>query len=199
APTSTSILVDVEQVGPDGPTVVMAYAPKELHSFMRSTAVLDELGLTIVDARIVPMTETQNLDTYRVRESDGSPLAGQRRLAEIRQRLQKILSSPEAPPLKVSRRAPRQVRMFSTPVQVAIAQDPINERTVVELVAGDRPGLLLQVARVFEQEDVALQNAKIATIGERAEDVFFVTGADGRPLDDERSKQLEGRLKEALS
>jgi len=199
APTSTSILVDVEQVGADGPTVVMVYAPKALHSFMRSTAVLDELGLTIVDARIVPLTETQNLDTYRVLESDGSPLASQRRLAEIRYRLHKILSSPDTPPLKVSRRAPRQVRMFSTPVQVAIAQDPINERTVVELVAGDRPGLLLQVARVFEQEGVALQNAKIATIGERAEDVFFVTGEDGRPLDDERSLRLEARLKEALS
>ncbi|HEX6994282.1 MAG TPA: [protein-PII] uridylyltransferase [Gammaproteobacteria bacterium] len=199
AATPTSILVDVERVDTEGPTAVMVYAPKELHSFMRSTAVLDELGLTIVDARIVPMTEAQNLDTYRVLESDGSPIAGQRRLAEIRHRLLKILSSPDTPPLKVSRRAPRQVRMFSTPVQVAITQDPINERTVVELVAGDRPGLLLQVARVFEQEDVALQNAKIATIGERAEDVFFVTGEDGRLLDDERSKRLEERLKQALS
>src|SRR5690606_32735696 len=158
-----------------------------------------ELGLTIVDARIVPMTEAQNLDTYRILESDGSPIAGRRRLDEIRQRLERMLTSPAAPPLKVSRRAPRQVRMFSTPVQVAIANDATNERTVIELVAGDRPGLLLQVARVFEQEGVALQNAKIATIGERAEDVFFVTGEDGRPLDNERSKQLEERLKQALS
>ena len=194
----TSVVVDVEQVGAEGPTVVMVYAPKELHSFMRSTAVLDELGLTIIDARIVPMTDAQNLDTYRVLESDGSPLAGQRRLAEIRQRLLKTLANPEAPPLKVSRRAPRQVRMFSTPVQVTVANDPTNERTVVELVAGDRPGLLLQVAKVLEREQVALQNAKIATVGERAEDVFFVTTADGAPLDDEQSRRLQKQLKQAL-
>src|SRR5690606_14264593 len=139
------------------------------------------------------------LDTYRVLESDGSPLAGQRRLAEIRHRLLKTLSSPDAPPVKVSRRAPRQVRMFSTKVEVTVASDATNERTVVELVAGDRPGLLLQVARVFERERVALQNAKIATIGERAEDVFFVTMEDGAPLDEEQSRQLAERLKQALS
>ena len=68
--------------------------------------------------------------------------------------------------------------MFSTPVQVTISRDARTHRTIVELVAGDRPGLLFQVAKIFEQEGVALQNAKIATVGERAEDVFFVTTAD---------------------
>ncbi|HEX7080868.1 MAG TPA: [protein-PII] uridylyltransferase [Gammaproteobacteria bacterium] len=199
APTPTSIVVDVEEVGSEGLTAVMVHASKEMRSFMRATAVLDELGLTIVDARIVPMTETQNLDTYRVLESDGSPIVGQRRLAEIRQRLLKVLTSDHAAPLRVSRRAPRQVRMFTTPVQVAITNDATNERTVIELVAGDRPGLLLQVAKVFEREGVALQNAKIATIGERAEDVFFVTTEDNRPLDDEQSRRLEEALRKAVS
>src|SRR5690606_39832988 len=108
-------------------------------------------------------------------------------------------TSPAAPPLKVSGRAPRQVRMFSTKVEVATTNDATNERTVIELVAGDRPGLLLQVAKVFEQEGIALQNAKIATIGERAEDVFFVTVEDGDPLDDTKSRELEAQLKQALS
>jgi [protein-PII] uridylyltransferase len=198
AAAPSSIVVDVDDVLAEGMTAVMVYAPKPLHSFMRSTAVLDELGLNIVDARIVPMTETQNLDTYRVLENDGSPVVGQRRLGEIRHRLLKILASGEQP-LKVTRRAPRQVRMFSTPVQVEISSDATNERTVVELVAGDRPGLLLQVAKVFEKEDVALQNAKIATIGERAEDVFFVTTENGEPLDEERSERLRELLTKAVA
>lgn len=198
AAPQTSIVVDVDEIVSEGLTVVMVYAPKEIHSFTRATAVLDELGLTIVDARIVPMTETRNLDTYRVLESDGSRIAGRRR-AEIRQRLERILASADRQPLKVSRRAPRQVRMFSTPVQVEISGDATNERTVVELVAGDRPGLLLRVAKVFEQEGIALQNAKIATVGERAEDVFFVTTGDNLPLDAEQSQRLEEKLRRAIS
>jgi [protein-PII] uridylyltransferase len=89
--------------------------------------------------------------------------------------------------------------MFSTPVQVAISQDPLNRRTVIELVAGDRPGLLYQVAKVFAQERVALQNAKIATVGERAEDVFFVTTADHQPLDDATCERLGKAMRESLA
>ncbi|HEY8521789.1 MAG TPA: [protein-PII] uridylyltransferase [Gammaproteobacteria bacterium] len=194
----TATIVDVNEIIAGGLTAVMVYAPEETRSFVRSTAVLDELGLTIVDARIVPLPEGRSLDTYGVLESDGSPITDRRRLADIRNRLLKALTAGDAGSLKVTRRAPRQVRMFSTPVQIAISRDPVNERTVIELVAGDRPGLLFQVAKVFERHGVELQNAKIATIGERAEDVFFVT-AGRRPLDERQSEELGAALREALS
>jgi [protein-PII] uridylyltransferase len=194
-----AVLVDVNESITEGLTSVMVYAPASTRSFVRSTAVLDELGLNIVDARIVPLQGTQSLDTYQVLESDGSPIADKRRLAEIRNRLLKTLTSGDEQSLKVTRRAPRQVRMFSTPVTINTSLDPLNRRTVLELVAGDRPGLLFQVAKVFDQERVALQNAKIMTIGERAEDVFFVTTADNHPLDDAHSARLGQALREALS
>jgi [protein-PII] uridylyltransferase len=195
----SSTIVDVNELISKGLTSIMVYSPEETRSFVRSTAILDELGLTIVDARIVPLAETRSLDTYCVLESDGSPILEKRRLDEIRYRLLKALTSTSDEALKVTRRAPRQVRMFSTPVQIAISRDPLNQRTVIELVAGDRPGLLFQVAKVFAQEGVALQNAKIATVGERAEDVFFVTTLDNQPLDEAFSQRLGNSLREALT
>jgi len=192
-----SIIVDVNDVVAPGLTSIALYSPEETRSFMLATAVLDELGLTIVDARIVPLSATQRLDTYCVLESDGSPIGDRRRLQEIRDRLLKALASGTE--LKVTRRAPRQVRMFSTPVQVAISQDPTNRRTVIELVAGDRPGLLFEVAKVFDQERIALQNAKVATIGERAEDMFFVTTMDSQPLDEAMCERLGKALQESLA
>jgi [protein-PII] uridylyltransferase len=194
-----STIVDVNELISEGLTAIMVYAPVETHSFVRSTALLDELGLNIVDARIVPLTEAQSLDTYFVLENDGTPIIGARRLDEIRNRLLKALTSGDTGSLKVTRRAPRQVRMFSTPVQIAISRDPMNQRTVIELVAGDRPGLLFQIAKVLEQQDIALQNAKIATIGERAEDVFFVTTTDNQPLDEAHCERLGSALRTALS
>jgi [protein-PII] uridylyltransferase len=193
------VLVDVNVAIAGGLTAVMVYGRKELRSFKRTTALLDELGLTIVDARIVPMTEAQNLDTYGVLESDGSAITDRRRLAEIGNRLLRALTVPDSAALKVTRRAPRQVRMFSTRVQVSISADTANRRTVIELVAGDRPGLLFQVAKVFEQHGVELQNAKIATIGERAEDVFFVTDHRAEPLDEAAAEQLRAALERELA
>jgi [protein-PII] uridylyltransferase len=193
-----AISVDVNDVVVPGMTAVALYSPEETRSFARATAVLDELGLTIVDARIVPL-EKSSLDTYWVLESDGSAISDRRRLDEIKHRLLKALTDGDGQALKVTRRAPRQVRMFSTPVQVTISRDGKNARTIVELVAGDRPGLLFQIAKIFDQERVALQNAKILTVGERAEDVFFVTTPTRQPLDDASAERLGLALREGLA
>jgi [protein-PII] uridylyltransferase len=193
-----AITVDVNDVVVPGLAAVAVYSPEETRSFARATAVLDELGLTIVDARIVPLAKS-SLDTYCVLESDGSTITERRRLDEIKHRLLKALTAPSEQALKVTRRAPRQVRMFSTAVQVTISRDGKNSRTIVELVAGDRPGLLFQIAKIFDQERVALQNAKILTVGERAEDVFFVTSPTRQPLDEVSAERLGKALREGLA
>lgn len=194
-----SVVVDVSDQVSEGLTAIMVYAPKRMRSFVRITAALDELGLTIVDARIVPMSGRQTLDTYCVLESDGSRIEESGRLQEIRRRLPRALTASDDRPLKVYRRAPRQVRMFSTAVQASVSQDPVNNRTVLELVAADRPGLLLQVGKIFEEQRVALHNAKIATLGERAEDVFFVTTLNNRRLDETRCNRLVQAIESTLS
>ncbi|TDJ28912.1 MAG: hypothetical protein E2O55_04145, partial [Gammaproteobacteria bacterium] len=65
--------------------------------------------------------------------------------------------------------------------------------------AGDRPGLLAQIGKLFVEQNVRLQNAKIATLGERAEDVFFVTTEDNRPLDEATSQALISSLETTLA
>jgi [protein-PII] uridylyltransferase len=119
-------------------------------------------------------------------------------VAEIEQSLWRSLQRPEESPIAVSRRAPRQVRMFNTPTQIALSVDDRNHRSVVELVAGDRPGLLSAVGSVLEAERVELHAAKIMTVGERAEDVFYVTDFEHRPLAEAAAERLTERLTEAL-
>jgi [protein-PII] uridylyltransferase len=62
-------------------------------------------------------------------------------------------------------------------------------------VASDRPGLLCRVGRAFTECGIQLQNAKIATIGARVEDIFYITDANGNPLHD---PQRFVELREAL-
>jgi [protein-PII] uridylyltransferase len=101
--------------------------------------------------------------------------------------------------MEVSRRAPRQVRMFNTPTRVTITRDLRNSRSALELVAGDRPGLLCDVGKVLWEERIDLQGARIGTIGERAEDVFYVTDIAQRPLDDRTAEHLKDKLIAALT
>jgi [protein-PII] uridylyltransferase len=198
-PNPQTLLVDVSNSIADGLTVLMVYTKRELKTFVRTTAALDSLGLNIVDARILPLSDDHNLDTYCVLESDGSSITDRQRLEEVRYRVLDALRNHDPRSLKVTRRAPRQVRMFSTPVQVALSLDPVNQRTVIELVASDRPGLLFQVGQIFERYGVVLKNAKVLTIGERVEDVFFVTTEGNQPLSVEVGGELRKALEEGLS
>jgi [protein-PII] uridylyltransferase len=88
--------------------------------------------------------------------------------------------------------------MFSTPTQITFTDDPGRGRTIVELIAGDRPGLLSEIGKVFLAASIDVVTAKIMTIGERAEDVFYVTDALGGRLGDEARKRLQEQLTEAL-
>jgi len=66
-------------------------------------------------------------------------------------------------------------------------------------VAADRPGILSSISRVFLRAGVVVQAARIGTLGERIEDVFFITDQNNQPLsDDDERKALAGMLIEQL-
>jgi [protein-PII] uridylyltransferase len=192
-----SSLVSVQQ-SERGGTGISTYTPQTQHTFARTTALLDQLGLNIVDARITPTADGFSLDVYHVLEDIGVAISDPVRIRDIQQQLEHALSKPDDATVTVTRRAPRQVRMFSTPTQIAFSEDPVNQRTIVELIAGDRPGLLSQVASVFMSERADIYTSKIMTVGERAEDVFYVADQAGRPLSSERRERLALRLTESL-
>ena len=178
-------------------TTILIFAPYALRSFARLTGTFDELGLNVVDARIVPTADGHSIDTYSVLESDGSPISDPRRRSEIERAALQSLTA-DSPNAKVTRRAPRQVRMFSTPVHVSFSNDDANGRTVMELTAGDRPGLLSRIARVLRRLEIDVENAKITTVGERAEDVFFIS-KDEACLDDEICNAAKGQLETEIA
>jgi [protein-PII] uridylyltransferase len=191
-------LVKLEPRSVRGTTAVLMFTRARRHGFARTTAVLDQLGLNIVDARITPTGDGFSLDLYHVLEDDGAAIADSDRLREIERALWRSVQSPEDAPLSVSRRAPRQARMFNTPTQIALSVDERNGRSVLELTAGDRPGLLCDVGKVLMQEGVELHAAKIMTVGERAEDVFYLTDLGNRPLADDAAERLRGHLTQVL-
>ncbi|MFQ5609171.1 MAG: bifunctional uridylyltransferase/uridylyl-removing protein GlnD, partial [Woeseiaceae bacterium] len=187
-------LVDVRrQPRGDGIEAVM-YTPRTKRTFAHATAVIDELGMTIMDARVVPLTNAYSLDTFIFMELDERIDVDESRLAKIRRSLTRILTAPEDDVAQVTRGVPRQARMFETETRVDFISDDARGRTVMELNAADRPGLLSQVGQVFIGEGVDIEAAKIMTIGERAEDVFYISDESGAPLDEAARRSLHEAL-----
>jgi [protein-PII] uridylyltransferase len=60
----------------------------------------------------------------------------------------------------------------------------------LEVLCPDRPGLLAKVAGIFVEMNITLHNAKITTLGENVEDVFFITDSDNNRIEDGHIGQL---------
>ena len=120
------------------------------------------------------------------------------RIAKIRRSLTRVLKTADDNAMRVTRPVSRQAKVFSTKHSVSFTQDSANRRTVMELVAADRPGLLSTVGQVFIELKIDMDTAKIHTVGERAEDVFYISDENGVPLSDEACSMLRDKLIEQL-
>jgi [protein-PII] uridylyltransferase len=197
-PDEEQVVVAVQAQSERGTTSVMIYAPHRPFGFARTTAVLDQLGLNIVDARITPTRDGNSIDFYHVLEEDGSSILDPERCEEIEWALRRSWTTSRQIAPTVSRRAPRQVRMFHTRTRIDVSVDERNHRSVLEIIAGDRPGLLSDIGKIMMDERIDLLGAKIMTVGERAEDVFYVADLEHGPLSRAAAERLIERLTEKL-
>jgi len=191
-------LVDVQDSSTGAGTTVFIYSPQEQFTFAISTAVLDDYGLSIADARIIPLDNDQSLSMYTILEQDGRPIDEESRREKIRQRLAKTVRAGENAPASTLRKVPRQARMFNTSTQVHFSDDSANNRTVMELTTGDKPGLLAETGNTLLKQNVFIRMAKIVTVGERAEDVFYITDDKGNMLSSEKQELLRNELIKAI-
>lgn len=182
--------------GKNSHTQIMIYVRSRIDLFAATTAVLEQLHLDIVDARISSSFGPFSLSSFIVLDEHNQSLAQDPvRKERIRQRLFDELDDPEDYPSIISRRTPRQLKMFAFPTEVTFSNDTINQRTVMEVITPDRPGLLARVGLTLLKHNILLVNAKIATLGERVEDVFFITDDNGDPLSDaEICKSLQASI-----
>lgn len=182
-----------------GSAEVFVYARNEEKIFSICTATLDQLGLTILDARIITTADQYILNSFQVLEQSGRPILDVKRQEHICTALRANLLNHNVKPQKNIHRQSRQAKHFPIPTTVLFPSDSLHRQTVVELITTDRSGLLSDVGQVFIDLDIQLHDAKITTIGSRVEDIFYVTDKAGQLLTEEQKQQLQARLLESLT
>jgi [protein-PII] uridylyltransferase len=177
------IIRDTKTQFGDGFSQIMVYIPSKNNLFAATTAVLEQLNLNVLNARISASRGDFNLSNFIVTDAHHQPLAKDTdRREQVRQKLFDELDDPDDYPEIIQRRTPRQLKHFSFPTQVTFSNDMINQRTVMEVVTPDRPGLLARIGQILLNHKLTLINARISTLGERVEDVFFISDAKGQPI-----------------
>jgi [protein-PII] uridylyltransferase len=169
----------------EGATQIFIHARHQDTLFAMMASGLEQLNLNIQDARIYPFGNGFTLDTFFVLDNNGEPIGDDpRRIAEIKTFLQDHTRQSNAYGNIMQRRTPRQIRLFSVPTRTTLFTDVTRGHSVLEVLTPDRPGLLARIGKIFFDFDIQLQNVKIATLGERVEDVFFITDKNQKPIED---------------
>jgi len=73
---------------------------------------------------------------------------------------------------------------FTLKTTATLRNDSETNTTVLQVLTPDRPGLLAHLASIFLRYGLNLYNAKLSTLGERVEDVFYLTDFNHEPLTD---------------
>lgn len=152
--------------------------------FLQATSLLERNNVTIMDARIFKTPDGYSLDSFQITGHDFKPLEETGQALHLLEQLQKTIGHAAATIPEVTRQLPRQIKQFKFPTQVEFEQIESQQRTVMHVKALDRPGLLSRIAQALHHCDIYLSNARVATYGERAEDIFYITDKNEQPIHD---------------
>jgi [protein-PII] uridylyltransferase len=156
----------------EGGIQVMIYAPDEPSLFAQICGFFEEVNYTIVDAKIHTARNGYVLDSFVILDKHQRSMPYRDFLSYIEHELANRLNTKA--PLKQSSRGriSRHLKHFPIMPEVSLRADENNKFFLLNLVAGDRPGLLFAIAQVLYLHQVSVYTAKISTLGERAEDTF---------------------------
>ncbi len=170
--------------------------------FHKLTGGLTSQGLEILSADINTLSEGLVLDLFVVRDPDyaGQPSAD--RLEQVNRRLVESLKANQPPAFRRVWSSVKQQHRDSLtvlPTRVRTDNTTSDWFTILDIFASDRTGLLFTIARTIFELGLSVSLAKIGTYLDQVVDVFYVTDASGRKVDDEtRLEQIRTRLLEAI-
>ncbi|MCC7540444.1 MAG: [protein-PII] uridylyltransferase [Deltaproteobacteria bacterium] len=169
-------------------------------------AVVAAHRLEVVDAQIHSRRREDGtvevFDLFHVRRRAGGPITDDV-LPKLARDLDAVVTGAVSaaqllePKLRAST-LPRR-RDPNVPTEIRVENAASDAFTVVDVFTRDRPGLLYTIARTLADEGLSIALSKINTEGARAADVFYVTDAEGKKIDDAaRLGRVSLRLRDAI-
>ena len=163
--------------------------------FATVAVALDREGWSVQEARILGTPSGRALDSFVLLDSHGGAGTADQ-AARLCERLAEALRAPQRP--RLPRSLPRRLRHFQRAPRIAFESSGHPSRTRLAIRASDRPGLLVDIAEAFRESGVRVHDARIATLGDRAEDYFELSDRNDHALDATRQSALRAQLDRRL-
>ncbi|WP_053980288.1 [protein-PII] uridylyltransferase [Marinagarivorans algicola] len=171
-----------------GATQIFIRMPDQGNVFLAAATVFAQLGLNIHDARIYNSDSGHTIDTFYVLDENDQPVEEgstkeQKILDALHEELKHVIQGEYSDVIK--KRTPRLLKQFPIPTRTKMETAEGANYTTLEVISPDRHNLLATIGQVFLDHDILVCNAKISTLGERVEDIFFITDANGNTINNQ--------------
>ena len=174
------------------------FAPETNRLLTQVTGSFDELELNIIEARLQLSNNGFALYTFNAVVPDPERAKKRDYMQRLEVKLRALILEHQDIEAISRRTTSRALKHFPIKPRVNfLFHHP--SYTTMEVIAQDQPGLLHNVAVILREHNMILLSARVATFGERAEDVFYIRHGDHKPVTDpETLAQLEQQISEAL-
>ncbi|MBI3140998.1 MAG: [protein-PII] uridylyltransferase [Rhodocyclales bacterium] len=156
---------------------VMIYTPDQPALFARLCGFFSRLGYSIAEAKIHTTRNGYALDSFMLLDPEHT-LAYRDMISLIEHDLAQRLATGAPMDQPIAGRLSRQVRHFPFSPEVHIVPTEKGDQWLLSVTAADRPGLLFTIASTLAAHGINVHTAKIATLGERVEDTFLISGSE---------------------
>lgn len=190
----SDIHIKVRAKSSRGASELMIYMPDRDYLFAHITHALDSLKLDIMEARIFGGNDGMTLVLMYFLNREDHHCVSSDSTDEISATIRDQMQKDEVEPVKRNSFLNRRMRCFETPTEIKFVA--VNDaRTELHISTKDSPGLLSRIGCVLKNCQIRLHDARITTVGEKAEDWFIISDTEDRGITD---KALKKKLRETL-
>jgi [protein-PII] uridylyltransferase len=161
-----------------GVTELTVIAPDHVRLLSTLAGACAAMGANIVDAQIFTTKDGMALDTLSISRAFTYDEDELRRAGSIVLAIERALSGQ----IRLRDLVAAKTRLmeehralFHIPAEVSLDNSLSGRFTVVEVTGLDRPGLLYELTAALSRLNLNIASAHVATFGEKAADVFYVT------------------------
>ncbi len=180
-----------------GATEVLVICKDREGLFSSLASVFANNGANVLDARIFTSSNGEALDIFALQGADARAFGYEEPhlLDTLIKNLMAAIDKDTSVNLNAKAKLPKRLAAFQVEPIVIFDNIASNYDTVIEISGYDRPGLLAQIAAVFNEEALNITSAHIGGTGERAQDAFYLRTRGGLKL---LEPHRQARVKEKL-
>ena len=197
-PNKAQDIIDISAIDNEDYFYAFVFTQIDNESFYKITSIFEQEGVSVRDAKVVRVNEEYCIYSFYFDHMRTMKDEINQKNEAINKYINEAMTSDSFSAQSGPQILSRRLRSFDKKVDISFSEDRIHNRTVMEITCIDRPGLLSNISKILKEESIWIQSAKIATIGEKADDIFYLNNSKKECIDQSIYESLKTKINDSI-